>query len=145
MYNLQEKLAYTVKNCRKNKGLSTQELATRLHVSSGLINNIENARNDVFKLELLTEMSKELNLALSDILHNEFISITDYPTENKLEITFINENIQDIEPIRSYIQKTVTSLLVFILSFNNPEDAAREVCNYIIGEIDGFKKIMRLK
>jgi ribosome-binding protein aMBF1 (putative translation factor) len=40
-------LGTVIKNHRKYKDLTTQQLTDKLNVSAGFINNMENARNDV--------------------------------------------------------------------------------------------------
>ena len=57
-----------IKLNRKAKGYSTQELAKLLDVSPGFINNIENAKNDSFNIELLYKISAVLSIPITDIL-----------------------------------------------------------------------------
>lgn len=53
-------LATNVKRRRKSYGYPTVDLARLLDVSAGLINNIENSKNDVFKPQWLNSMNAKL-------------------------------------------------------------------------------------
>ncbi|GAA0860049.1 helix-turn-helix transcriptional regulator [Clostridium baratii] len=73
-----------IKNTRKEKGYSTQELAKLLNVSTGLINNIENGKTDTFNLNLLYKLSEILNIPTPEIISYDLNPIintydTNYP------------------------------------------------------------------
>ncbi|QIB28170.1 helix-turn-helix domain-containing protein [Caloranaerobacter azorensis] len=65
--------------------MSTPEFAKRLNISTGLVNNIENGRHDVFKLELLLKISKELNVSLGELLQSNYIDIRNLSIQEKLK------------------------------------------------------------
>lgn len=66
-----------IKAQRKAKGFSTLELANLLHVSPGLINNIENSKTDCFNLHLLYSVSKILEIPVTDIISYNIDNILD--------------------------------------------------------------------
>ena len=85
--NLSKKLGELIKYKRKNCRYSTQELADKLGVSAGLINNIEHAKTDTFNLKLLNDLSNALDidlyLALSQNTRNKNYSFNNpQPTED---------------------------------------------------------------
>ena len=51
--NLNKHLGNLIRSKRKYCGYSTQELADKIGISAGSINNIENAKTDTFNLKLL--------------------------------------------------------------------------------------------
>ena len=67
------RIGVKIRESRKKKGYSTGDLSDKLNVSVGLINNLENGRNDVFKIKLLTNICKELDIKVEELLEiNEF-------------------------------------------------------------------------
>jgi transcriptional regulator with XRE-family HTH domain len=147
MYTLQEKLGLLVKRQRKMKGLSTHDLAKKLGVSSGLINNIENSKNDVFKLDLLVDLVKELNINLDDIFVESIkINVLNPVREqNTIEITISNEMNKDIEVINKYISTLLTILLESTLKFEDTEEYLHVLSSHIYDDIKTFDKIQSLK
>ena len=85
------KLGNLIRTNRKYKKYSTKELADKLQVSSGLINNIENAKTDSFNLTLLNNLSTTLEIDMID-----FISLN-LNNSNLLSSNFSidNKNIED--------------------------------------------------
>ena len=77
-----------IKLNRKAKGYSTQELAKLLDVSPGFINNIENAKNDSFNIELLYKISSVLSIPITDILsYNTDILFNKLNNNNLLSVS----------------------------------------------------------
>lgn len=91
MNELLIKLGNLIRTNRKYKKYSTKELADKLQVSSGLINNIENAKTDSFNLTLLNNLSTTLEIDIID-----FISLN-LNNSNLLSSNFSidNKNIED--------------------------------------------------
>jgi transcriptional regulator with XRE-family HTH domain len=148
MDSLYEKLSYTVRKHRKEKELSTHQLAANLHVSSGLINNIENAKNDVFKLDLLVSLLKELNIPAQDILSNELVTISNlcsHDKQDKVDLVLSNNKLKNLEHIREYIPIIANSLLEIISRFEDTSTSTKLVCNYVIKNLDDLKKILSIK
>jgi len=85
--NLNKNLGDLIRYKRKNCGYSTQELADKIGISAGSINNIENAKTDTFNLKLLNDLSNALDidlyLALSKNTQNKNYSFNNLnPTED---------------------------------------------------------------
>ena len=81
------KLGNLIRTNRKYKKYSTKELADKLQVSSGLINNIENAKTDSFNLALLNNLSTTLEIDIID-----FISLN---LNNTNPLSFNNKDIEN--------------------------------------------------
>ena len=62
--NLNKHLGNLIRSKRKYCGYSTQELADKIGISAGSINNIENAKTDTFNLKLLNDLSNALDIDL---------------------------------------------------------------------------------
>ena len=85
--NLNKHLGNLIRSKRKYCGYSTQELANRIGISAGSINNIENAKTDTFNLKLLNDLSNTLDtdlyLALSKNTQSKNYSFNNLnPTED---------------------------------------------------------------
>lgn len=85
--NLNKHLGNLIRSKRKYCGYSTQELADKIGISAGSINNIENAKTDTFNLQLLNDLSNALDidlyLALSQNIQNKNYSFNNLqPTED---------------------------------------------------------------
>lgn len=85
--NLNKHLGNLIRSKRKYCGYSTQELADKIGISAGSINNIENAKTDTFNLKLLNDLSNALDidlyLALSKNIQNKNYSFNNLnPTED---------------------------------------------------------------
>lgn len=85
--NLNKHLGNLIRSKRKYCGYSTQELADKIGISAGSINNIENAKTDTFNLQLLNDLSNALDidlyLALSQNTQNKNYSFNNpQPTED---------------------------------------------------------------
>lgn len=87
MNELLIKLGNLIRTNRKYKKYSTKELADKLQVSSGLINNIENAKTDSFNLALLNNLSTTLEIDIID-----FISLN---LNNTNPLSFNNKDIEN--------------------------------------------------
>lgn len=71
---LNKNLGDLIRYKRKDCGYSTQELADKIGVSAGLINNIENAKTDTFNLQLLNDLSDTLDIDLCSVLSKKNIN-----------------------------------------------------------------------
>ena len=86
MNELLIKLGNLIRTNRKYNKYSTKELADKLQVSSGLINNIENGKTDSFNLALLNNLSAILE-----------INIIDFKSLNLNNTNSLSFNNKDIE------------------------------------------------
>ena len=132
--NLNKHLGNLIRSKRKYCGYSTQELADKIGISAGSINNIENAKTDTFNLKLLNDLSNALDidlyLALSQNTQNKNYSFNNLnPTEdisNKHDellyklTSLINSNTNKIN-ITILLDKLINEINYFY-TLTNPSD-----------------------
>ena len=66
--NLLEKLAKRIKELRKIKGFTQDELSFRANIARSTLGNIETAQNDV-ALSKVNQIAKAFDISLSDFLN----------------------------------------------------------------------------
>ena len=66
--NLLEKLAKRIKELRKIKGFTQDELSFRANIARSTLGNIETAQNDV-TLSKINQIAKAFDMSLSDLLN----------------------------------------------------------------------------
>lgn len=66
--NLLEKLAKRIKELRKIKGFTQDELSFRTNIARSTLGNIETAQNDV-TLSKVNQIAKAFDISLSDFLN----------------------------------------------------------------------------
>lgn len=121
MSTMQEQLGKKVRQHRKQNNYSTADFAQILGVSVGLINNIENARNDVFKLNLLMKVTKELNLPITKFLGLNEVDVTSVKLNNdsNLALTHHDLNVFDsecIETINFYLTQIMKAFISTVIT-----------------------------
>lgn len=144
MSTIQERLGLLVRKQRKSKGLSTQDLAKKLGVSSGLINNIENSKNDVFELELFMNLIKELNISIDNVFVEAF-KVNKLNMHNTLEIIVPDEIYKDINMINKYLSSLVITLLESSMKFDDTEEYLKVACFHMVEEVKTFNEIKSIK
>lgn len=142
MLRIYEQLGFKIRKYRKQKNYSTYEFAKRIGVSAGLINNIENGKNDVFKLELLIKIANDLDLTLSDLLDITSLGIETIDINSNFS-TDVNNSVSEENAalINSYINQIIQTYLTCILNHGCNEKVIKSVGNHIIDDINFIKKI----
>jgi|GEM_PF-1734332 len=125
-----------VRKYRKQKNYSTQKLAEILNVSTGLINNIENGKNDVFKLDLFISLVEELEIPPEDLgtLFNSkpYFSFTQSnPQEFILELKTKSNNSQIL--IKESLSKII-NLYINVLEKSNYDKRLIELLSNSISQ-----------
>ncbi|MBB6218094.1 transcriptional regulator with XRE-family HTH domain [Anaerosolibacter carboniphilus] len=137
-----------IRKYRKAKHYSTAEFADRLDVSAGFINNIENGRNDVFKLELLSIMLKELDLPLEELFQLEPVNMR-YISLNQdghtLAIHKINgEPEEKIDVINHHLNYIVRSFLSTISEYNCSAAAIEEISKCTVTHFETIRNLKKV-
>lgn len=149
MKELYEIFGFEVKKHRKIKNYSTQELARILGVSVGLINNIENAKNDVFKLDMLVKLMSELDISIEDLTGDKtsrLNSVYVKPVEESITFNIKSKGLSEqIDSIEKYIKLIICSYLSAIAEFNYTGDAAKFISNHIIQELEYLTELKSLQ
>lgn len=98
MENLIIRIGKLVKEKRLEKEYSTQELADKLEVSSGLVNNIENGKTDTFNIALMKKLCSILGIEVISLLADKtdhiskFLNISqDIPENLSIQINKLND------------------------------------------------------
>ncbi|RKD31265.1 helix-turn-helix domain-containing protein [Thermohalobacter berrensis] len=144
MLNVYVEMGKKIRKYRKAKKLSTPELAKRLDVSTGLVNNIENGRNDVFKLELLLRICKELNVSLGELLQSNSFDIRDLSLQEdliKMYKSQIQSNSTNIKYINKKLNDIFSSYLAAIAKFDYNPEIIEYITNHILEELYFIKNL----
>lgn len=128
-----------VRKYRKQKNYSTQKLAEILNVSTGLINNIENGKNDVFKLDLFVSLIKELEIPSEDLgsLFNsklKFSFTQSNPQEIILQIKTTSNSSQNL--IRESISKIINLYFKVLEEYNYDKRLIELLSNSISQQLE---------
>lgn len=111
-------IGYKIKRQREIKGWSQEDLAIKLDVTQGTISNIESDKS-IPNLNLLTKLSKELDMDINDFLNegiqlnisnNTFSDLSSAGTVNQYNPVF---NLQSPEIFDSILknQEQITKLI----------------------------------
>jgi len=140
MGNTHESLGIKIKKFRKNKNLSTAELANRLNVSAGLINNIENARNDVFNLQLLNKIIDELDISINDLFDIKTYSIEEINLDlNKARINQYSSNIS-VDTIQNCSNEILQEFFNTISQLGCSTEGIESITNHLKSELQFIKR-----
>jgi len=148
MPNIYLELGKNIRKYRKKKELSTPELAKRLNISTGLVNNIENGRHDVFKLELLLNLMKELDVSLGELLQFDGIDIRSINLHQQLKKILSNEvstSDAKIDYLNSNLNQILTSYLATLSKFDYDDSAIDYITKHIVEQLNFIKNIDTIK
>lgn len=144
MQNSNKKIGIIVKNYRKLKNLSTQELAESLDVSVGFVSNLEHDKNDVFKLDLLMKLLNILDIPIADLLpynHAELKEICLNGQLQKVEISLPSSSINNIEQIQQSLKDISIAFIDVLERFNFESSFVSSISEHILQELSFIKEI----
>lgn len=147
MNNISAHVSSTIKRFRKEKNITTEKLADLLTVSVGTVNNIENKRYNTFKLDLLFEIMRILDIPLSQLLKvdDNSLSLTVNSNDYKLSLDL---PFADKEIINLYIDKLSElnkNLVQTISSYENKKRYLEIIFNMLNTNLDTIKNTSKLK
>lgn len=146
MPKIYEELGKKVRTYRKTKEYSTAELAKKLDVSAGLINNIENSRNDVFRLELLLKLIQELDIPIEDILGLETLNIGNLnldQSNNSLSIINLNLDSDVVQLLNHNVNLILRVFLNTALEYNCNKQSIEDISKCITNNLQVFRCIKK--
>lgn len=146
--NIYKRFGDLIKEHRKLKGLSTQEISKLLDISVGLFNNIENSRHDVFKLELLFKLANLLDIPINEIATKEKTFAPDIyiPDLNLcIESKYTNTKKSDINIMNYYLKDIIFTIADLLYEYENDAEAAKIFISHINHEFKTFESIKKLK
>lgn len=120
-----------VKQKRLEKGYTTQELAEKLDVSVGLVNNIENGKTDTFNIALMDKLYSTLDIELISLLANKTDDILKFLNVSHEVPKNLSKNINIL--IDEYLGAAIK------LNFNNKK--LETILNKIIYEIKFLSEV----
>jgi len=149
MEGMYKKLGKKVRKYRKDKNITSLELADRLDISVGHISNIENGKSDIFKLKLLFNLAKELDTTVEELLN-----ITDLGLGNivfntsKIEIDYVNPTNIDNKSIlvlNTYLKLLINHYLDAATHCDYEEHYIEAITNHMIDELSFVNKLNKFK
>jgi transcriptional regulator with XRE-family HTH domain len=146
MSNIYERFGSIIRKYRKIQKYSTQEVATTLNISTGLVSNIENAKNDVFKLELLGNFIKLLNIPTDDLFEIfpatvESIKVDSKTNEIIIHMShYFNANTHLL--INSF-ERILNSLIDISKEFENEAVVYEVLIPHIINQLETLRLIKK--
>lgn len=112
----QEKIGKYIQAKRKEKGITQQELASRLGVSEKTVSNWENGRN-MPDLSLFHPLCEELNISINDLMNGEKVDNDSY--QKKLEENMLNTINYSNKKTNKKIKRVIgLFMLLFIILFS---------------------------
>jgi transcriptional regulator with XRE-family HTH domain len=148
MPNINKELGEKIRRYRKAKHYSTAEFAERLGVSAGFINNLENGRNDVFKLELLSSILKILDLPFEELFQFEPVSmryITIDQDGHNLALQKIDgEPEEKISLINQHLNYIVRSYLTTISEYGCSQAAIEEISKCTATHFETMRNLKKI-
>ncbi len=129
-----------IRNKRKEKNITTAELAKILDVSPGFINNLENGKTKLLDYEFINKLSEELDIAIIPLLTSIFnnVSIEDSHALTK-EVLIINNN-KPTNIVEVNIDKIKNYYIECISSNNYDEKFIEDLTNKLIYELKFLTK-----
>jgi transcriptional regulator with XRE-family HTH domain len=147
MYKIYDELGKKVRKYRKEKNYTTAGLAERLGISPGLVNNIENAKYDVFRLELLLLIVKELDVSLGELLQLSTLDVRNIDLKESLLTsieTHVEDTPEDMEFCNHQLNLVIRSFLTTISEYGTTRGNIETISNHILHEFDTLIKLHRL-
>ncbi|MEJ8553756.1 helix-turn-helix transcriptional regulator [Tepidibacter sp. Z1-5] len=147
MCEIYKKLATTVKVHRNTKQYSTATLAKKINTSVGLINNLENARHDIFKLDLFNALITELHIPLDQVFTFQKLDLNPIYCENNiLQIQQPKDQSgKAIENINHNLNLIISSFVSLSQEYNHSEQAMYSITKNIVSNIETMRNLNNLK
>ena len=89
-----ENFGARIRELRKEQGITSYEMATRLGISRNTLTSWERGRKEPHGIELLNEMAKMLQVPLKDLLAGENENLRENPV-----IISLNERVTRLEQV----------------------------------------------
>ena len=110
----QEKIGSFIKECRKNKNLTQEELAQRLQVTDKAVSKWENGRC-LPDASLFSKLCNEFDITINELLNGEKLSKKNYQEKTEKMTLNLIDNIHKSK--RKYIKISILVILIFLFVF----------------------------
>lgn len=129
-----------IRSKRKEKNITTAELAKTLNVSPGFINNLENGKTKLLDYEFISKLSNELEISLIPFLTSIFnnLSTKDSFILNKELLT--SDNGQALDIVATNLNKIRNYFIECISSNNYDEKFIEDLTSKLIYELKFLTK-----
>ncbi|MBM7615739.1 helix-turn-helix transcriptional regulator [Alkaliphilus hydrothermalis] len=136
MSKIYEGLGRKVWKYRKENNISTENFAKSIGVSGGLVNHIENAKYDVFKLELLSSIISKLGIPPGEILPL-------YDINSDVQFDLGTQDAEATEYCKQQMKLIINSFMATISEYGCTLENVSIISNHIQQEFETLIKLHR--
>lgn len=129
-----------IRNKRKEKNITTAELAKILDVSPGFINNLENGKTKLLDYEFINKLSQELDIAIIPLLTSIFNNVSTEDSDALTKEFLILNNNEPNNIVEVNIDKIKNYYIECISSNNYDEKFIEDLTNKLIYELKFLTK-----
>ena len=113
----QTKIGKFILDCRKEKGLTQEQLAEKIGVTSKSISRWENG-NTMPDYSLLKDLCNELDITVNELLSGEKIKGNDYLNKSEENLVNLRKQIDKRKKILTIISYIITSIIIIAFILN---------------------------
>ena len=129
-----------IRNKRKEKNITTAELAKILDVSPGFINNLENGKTKLLDYEFINKLSQELDISIIPLLTSIFNNVSIENSDALTKEFLILNNNEPTNIVEVNIDKIKNYYIECISSNNYDEKFIEDLTNKLIYELKFLTK-----
>jgi len=111
------KIGEFISDCRKEKGLTQEQLAEKLGVSSKSISRWENG-NTLPDYSLLKDLCNELDININELLSGEKIKENDYINKSEENLVNLRKQIDERKKVLTIISYVILSIIIIAFILN---------------------------
>lgn len=132
----QEKIGKFILECRKEKGLTQEQLAEKLGVTSKSISRWENG-NTMPDYSLLKDLCNKLNINVNELLSGEKINKENYIEKSEENLINLKKQIDKRKKLLTIITYVIASIIIIVFMLNiilnriSPDDGHWNIIRYI--------------
>ena len=113
----QIKIGKFILNCRKEKGLTQEQLAEKLGVTSKSISRWENG-NTMPDYSLLKDLCNELDINVNELLSGEKIKVNDYMNKSEENLIKLRKQIDKRKKVLTIISYVFLAIIIVAFILN---------------------------
>jgi len=113
----QIKIGKFILDCRKEKGLTQEQLAEKLSVSSKSISRWENG-NTLPDYSLLKDLCNELDINVNELLSGEKIKENDYMNKSEENLVNLRKQIDERKKVLTIISYVILAIIIIAFILN---------------------------
>jgi transcriptional regulator with XRE-family HTH domain len=148
MSELTKSLGETIKKYRKLRGYSTQAFSKKFDISCGLINNIEHDKSDFFKIDLLMNIIKELDIPLNEIktLADQSINeISPNSIESEINNVLVEDDFEEVDYLNTYAESIIQSFFNAIHHYEDKQEASVIISSIILKTLESLQNLKEIR